>query len=133
MRSKPEDKDSLLRERGPLQMGFVFALYRATMSPQQRDNAGITTASRRRTEQRPSSSPSLSPSLFLSLLPLSRFLCLLGASRSDVGRKNKRNNGFIISGLQRRVRGAAIVRRLFRPRRAALTKVDSNETNPRLL
>jgi hypothetical protein len=31
---KPEDKDSLLRERGPLWMGFVFTLYRATMSPQ---------------------------------------------------------------------------------------------------
>ena len=94
-------------------MGFVFALYRATMSPQWQDNAGITTASRRRTEWRPSLSlfpfSSPSPSLFLLFSPfLSLPLFLVSSAfqerTNDVGQKNKRNNGFIISGLQCRSR-----------------------------
>lgn len=35
-------------------------------------------------------------------LALSCFFCLLGTGRNDVGRKNRRNNRFIISGLRRR-------------------------------
>lgn len=57
-----KDKDGLLREAGPLWIGFVFALYRATMSRQWRDNGGITTATRRHGEY---------------LFSLSRFLCVV--------------------------------------------------------
>ena len=96
-----KDKDGLLREAGPLWIGFVFALYRATMSRQWRDNAGITTATRRRTEN----GLSLSLSLFLSFSVLFSSVVQFSSSgtcRKDARRKNERNNGFIISGLYRR-------------------------------
>lgn len=69
--------------------GFVFALYRATMSRQWRDNGGITTATRRHREW---------PSLFPRLV----FRSSGREGRKDARRKNERNNGFIISGLYRR-------------------------------
>lgn len=70
-------------------IGFVFALYRATMSRQWRDNGGITTATRRHREW---------PSLFPRLV----FRSSGREGRKDARRKNERNNGFIISGLYRR-------------------------------